>query len=238
MLKNSPLMCEPSWSWSVISITFPYRSFRRSSSPSASFLPFFCVATLRRALPCSSPRIALMAVNSAFWSTLWCDASRTFFSFPFNGNTPYRSRPNTDSPDTARDLAESPSVRISVHSPARFVPAQFASSSFGISGRLLAPVPAVEIFLEARSRSLSICTSCIATTSSSRPVLSTIRLSCTLLSTSSDPNCDSGVTRSSFAWESKAGLTMKALTTTHKQLRTSFSLTSSCLCFFLKSSIT
>ncbi|KAF3833512.1 hypothetical protein F7725_024716 [Dissostichus mawsoni] len=38
------------------------------------------------------------------------------------GNTPYRSRPMTPSPETARDLAESPSVRMRVHSAECFPP--------------------------------------------------------------------------------------------------------------------
>lgn len=48
--------------------------------------------------------------------TCLCVASRTFRIFPLSGNTPYRSRPMTPRPETARDLAESPSVRMRVHS--------------------------------------------------------------------------------------------------------------------------
>jgi len=35
---------------------------------------------------------------------------------PLSGNTPYLSRPITPKPETAKDLAESPSVSISVQS--------------------------------------------------------------------------------------------------------------------------
>lgn len=54
--------------------------------------------------------------------TCLCVASLTFRIFPLSGNTPYRSRPITPKPDTARDLAESPSVRIRVHSEECFPP--------------------------------------------------------------------------------------------------------------------
>lgn len=46
---------------------------------------------------------------------LW-EASRTLRILPLRGKTPYLSLPITPSPDTASDLAESPSVSISVHS--------------------------------------------------------------------------------------------------------------------------
>ena len=69
----------------------------------------------------------LISVFFMIWS---CVASRTLSNFPRKGNTPYASRPTSLRPDTASALAESPSVRISVHSLLRLVPAQFASSSF------------------------------------------------------------------------------------------------------------
>lgn len=62
---------------------------------------------------------------------LW-EASLTFNSLPRNGKTPYLSRPTTLNPAIASALAESPSVTISVHCLEFFVPASFASSSFGI----------------------------------------------------------------------------------------------------------
>lgn len=46
---------------------------------------------------------------------LW-EASRTLRILPLSGNTPYLSRPITPKPETAKDLAESPSVKISVQS--------------------------------------------------------------------------------------------------------------------------
>lgn len=64
--------------------------------------------------------------------TCLCVASRTLRTFPFRGNTPYLSLPTTPKPATARDLAESPSVRISVQSREFLVPASLASSNFGI----------------------------------------------------------------------------------------------------------
>lgn len=48
------------------------------------------------------------------------------------GKTPKRSRPTTDSPATASDLAESPSVRISVQCSELRPPASLASSSLGM----------------------------------------------------------------------------------------------------------
>ena len=64
--------------------------------------------------------------------TCLCVASRTFSNLPLSGNTPYLSLPTTLRPAIAKDLAESPSVRIRVHSLECFVPASLASSSFGI----------------------------------------------------------------------------------------------------------
>lgn len=64
--------------------------------------------------------------------TCLCVASRTFSNLPLSGNTPYLSRPITPTPAIARDLAESPSVRINVHEWEFLVPASLASSSFGM----------------------------------------------------------------------------------------------------------
>lgn len=68
------------------------------------------------------------------YSVLTCldEASRVFNNFPRNGNTPYLSRPTTESPETASALAESPSVKIKVQSLEFLVPASLASSSLGI----------------------------------------------------------------------------------------------------------
>ena len=73
--------------------------------------------------------ILTMFCTSAFAATKRDAASRTFSGFPFSGNTPYRSRPTTVRPAIANAAAESPSVRISVHSCAFFEPAKFASSN-------------------------------------------------------------------------------------------------------------
>jgi len=78
--------------------------------------------------------------------TCLCEASRTFNSLPFNGNTPYLSRPTTLRPAIAKALAESPSVTISVQSLEFFVPALFASSSFGIPFKRLCLLEAVFLF--------------------------------------------------------------------------------------------
>ena len=59
-----------------------------------------------------------------------CDASRTFRGLPFKGKTPYKSRPTTPRPDTAKAFAESPSVKIRVQSLPLAPPAEFASSNF------------------------------------------------------------------------------------------------------------
>ena len=50
-------------------------------------------------------------------------ASRTLSNFPLRGNTPYKSLPTSLNPAIAIDFAESPSVRIRVHSLERNVPA-------------------------------------------------------------------------------------------------------------------
>ncbi|ABT15186.1 hypothetical protein NY2A_b787R [Paramecium bursaria Chlorella virus NY2A] len=71
------------------------------------------------------------------------DASRTFNSFPRRGNTPYLSRPTTDSPAIASVAAESPSVRMRVHILLLFVPAHVASLSLGIPVTRIFLVPSV-----------------------------------------------------------------------------------------------
>ncbi len=61
-------------------------------------------------------------VSRSLELTCLCVASLTLRIFPLSGNTPYRSLPITPKPDTARDLAESPSVRIRVQSEECFPP--------------------------------------------------------------------------------------------------------------------
>ena len=72
-----------------------------------------------------------------FLNTCLCDASLTFNSLPRSGNTPYWSLPTTLKPLTASVLAESPSVRISVHCLEFLPPASLASSSLGMPRILL-----------------------------------------------------------------------------------------------------
>jgi hypothetical protein len=51
---------------------------------------------------------------------------------PFKGKQPNLFLPTTSIPAIAKDLAESPSVRIKVQCSENFVPASIASSSFGM----------------------------------------------------------------------------------------------------------
>lgn len=76
---------------------------------------------------CDKPNKSLLSITN---TCLWLP-SRTFNILPRSGKTPKRSRPTTPRPETASDLAESPSVSISVHKEEFLVPASFASSNFG-----------------------------------------------------------------------------------------------------------
>ena len=118
-LISKPLMWDPSWSWSVMIMMWPYRR----------------LFTLSYAVPCRRPKICLMYVISALFMIWSCDASLTFKSFPRSGKTPYRSRPTTDKPLTASAFAESPSVKINVQCSEFLPPASLASSSLGIPVR-------------------------------------------------------------------------------------------------------
>ena len=73
-----------------------------------------------------------MLFISSFLDNCAYVAVRVFSNFPLSGKTPYVSLPTTDRPDTAVALAESPSVKIMVQLGESFVPALFASSSFGM----------------------------------------------------------------------------------------------------------
>jgi hypothetical protein len=57
----------------------------------------------------------------------------TFKSLPFKGKTPNRERPRIGNPEIANAFAESPSVRIRVHSLDFEVPAHSASSNLLIA---------------------------------------------------------------------------------------------------------
>ena len=140
-----PLMCVPSWSWSVMIMTRPYRR----SSGSWGETGYFLSST--------SPKIVMRFIISALLRTASRDTSRTFRTLPRSGNTPNASRPTTESPATATALAESPSVRMSVHC-SRFprCPAHVASSSLGmdrcIRDRAVAEDLTSETFLRALRR--------------------------------------------------------------------------------------
>mmetsp|Transcript_79803 Transcript_79803/g.258133 ORF Transcript_79803/g.258133 Transcript_79803/m.258133 type:complete len:227 (+) Transcript_79803:2201-2881(+) len=139
-------------------------------------------------------------------------ASRTFKTLPLSGKTPYLSRPTMLRPATASDLAESPSVKISVHSCEFAPPASFASSSFGMPDTriwfLLAP-------LSCRPMS----TFCFALAQSK--IISTTPLFSTAFivfseSSHTEPNFDCLVVKVSLVCESKAGFSMRQFTKIHR----------------------
>ena len=80
--------------------------------------------------PDCNPRIFLIFEISLFFKISLLFALLTFNNFPLSGNTPYAFLPTTERPAIAIDLAESPSVKIRVHSLDFFVPAQLASDNF------------------------------------------------------------------------------------------------------------
>lgn len=63
-------------------------------------------------------------------------ASLTFNNLPLKGKTPNLSLPTISIPAIANDLAESPSVSISVQRSAYLVPASLASSNLSIPNNL------------------------------------------------------------------------------------------------------
>ena len=80
----------------------------------------------------SNPKIFMIFYISSFLAIYELLASLTLSNFPFNGKTPNLSLALIlDTPATARDLAESPSVRINVHKEEFLVPAKLASSNLG-----------------------------------------------------------------------------------------------------------
>ena len=129
--------------------------------------------------------------------------SLTLSILPRRGKTPQRSRPTTARPAMADAAAESPSVRIRVHSCDLAVPAQSASSSLGRPRSVLRLEPSV--FLA----SFAALASRIDCASSRRPIL--IRRSAILSDLNTDPNLVAGVVRVSFVCESKEGFTMVEL---------------------------
>ena len=199
-----PAMCAPSWSESAMTITRPYRR------PSA-------LAYVR---PVWRPRICLSAAISALFAMAATAASRQFSSLPRRGKTPYLSRPTTPSPAMARALAESPSVRTSVHSPLRLVPAQLASVSFATFTR---PLLDPSVFLRFLSSSSDARTPASATTSSRSTPTAFFR-------NASDTAILALDVRNSLLCVSNVGLTAVALTKTNMWFLTMDGLTTT---FFL-----
>ena len=144
-----------------------------------------------------------MAVSSSFLLNFSWLISFTLSILPRRGNTPHRSRPTTARPAIALAAAESPSVKISVHSGDLAVPAHSASSSLGSPRSVLRLEPSV--FLA----SLAAFASRIDWASSRRPILT--RASGNLSDLKTEPNLPAGVVRVSLVWESNDGFTMVAL---------------------------
>mmetsp|Transcript_129512 Transcript_129512/g.415175 ORF Transcript_129512/g.415175 Transcript_129512/m.415175 type:complete len:247 (-) Transcript_129512:797-1537(-) len=164
----------------------------------------------------SRPMILRRFWISAFPVTCLKFASLTFKTLPFSGKTPYRSRPMTPKPATASDLAESPSVKISVHSLDCLPPARFASSSFGIPRtRVTLAFPALSCLLMS-TFSLAFTQSRIISTT---PLFRTCLI---VFSDNSqvDPNLDCLVVSVSLVCESNAGFSIWQFTKTHKWFRT------------------
>ena len=149
-------------------------------------------------------------------------------SLPFKGNTPYRSLPTIYKPLIARAFAESPSVRIRVHSQPRDVPAKFASSSFGIPRSrcfFFPPVPSARFSWAF----------CLASTF--KITLSTIGLETSFfkklsLNSHLEPKFLLWVVRVSLVYESNAGFSIWQLINSHRLDLTWCFFTSSFL-FFL-----
>mmetsp|Transcript_98086 Transcript_98086/g.245798 ORF Transcript_98086/g.245798 Transcript_98086/m.245798 type:complete len:237 (+) Transcript_98086:1997-2707(+) len=199
-LMIKPLMCEPSKSWSAMIMMEPYLKPFNSSSYSR----------LK-----SKPMILMMFWISSLAIICFNVASRTLSILPLRGNTPYLSRPMTLSPATARALAESPSVRMSVHSAEFLPPASLASSNFGTPVNLdTLPVLAFNFLPKS---SLDFARAAIKIRSMT-PQLAT---SSRNLSDNShlEPNFDVFVIRVSFVCESKAGFSTRHLMKTHKWAR-------------------
>ena len=178
----------------------------------------------------SNPKIFLIFTISVLALICLTFASLTLRTLPFRGNTPYLSLPTSDNPAIAIDLAESPSVRISVHSCAFFVPAQLASSNLGTM-ILFFFLPSVFFrsllsFLLLASNILSI-----------NSLFEHIFLINLLDITGLDPNLLGAVIHLSLVCESNDGFSITQLIYNEIYLLITLSLTS-LLCFlFIKSTI-
>ena len=214
ILISNPLIWNPSWSWSVIIIIFPYLSDLTS-------LYFLLL---------SNPRIFLILTISVLALICFTFASRTLRTLPFRGNTPYLSLPTSDNPAIAIDFAESPSVRIRVHWSDFFVPAQLASSNFGTI-ILFFFLPSVFFrsllsFLELASRILSI-----------NSLFEQIFLIYFADSNGLEPNLLCDVIHLSLVCESNEGFSITQLMYREIYLLTTLSLISFLCCFFMKAII-
>mmetsp|Transcript_726 Transcript_726/g.1935 ORF Transcript_726/g.1935 Transcript_726/m.1935 type:complete len:226 (+) Transcript_726:2300-2977(+) len=151
-----------------------------------------------------------MLMISLFSATCFWATSRTLSNFPRRGNTPYLSRPTTARPATAKALALSPSVKMSVHSLACLPPASLASSSFGIPSTRLPFAPALPI--------LSICAVILAwdsaITADTTSVFSTISSTRALPMGQLLPKLDTFSVICSLVCELKAGFSMRQLMNT------------------------
>mmetsp|Transcript_128760 Transcript_128760/g.400609 ORF Transcript_128760/g.400609 Transcript_128760/m.400609 type:complete len:224 (-) Transcript_128760:899-1570(-) len=146
----------------------------------------------------------MISLFSATWR--WF-TSRTFSNLPRNGKTPYLSRPMTASPATAKLLALSPSVRMSVHSCANLPPASFASSSLGMP-KMRFPRPPLLAFLSIRTVIFACASMTTALTMSVFSKISSMKLLGTLQQL---PKLDCLSVICSFVCELKAGFSMRQL---------------------------
>mmetsp|Transcript_13089 Transcript_13089/g.34634 ORF Transcript_13089/g.34634 Transcript_13089/m.34634 type:complete len:219 (+) Transcript_13089:2074-2730(+) len=183
----------------------------------------------------SRPTILMMLWISVFDIICFSVASRTLSTLPRSGNTPNLSLPTTLRPATAKALAESPSVRISVHSLEFLPPASFASSSFGTPvSRVTFPVFTFRAFPRLT------CDLAIAAIRM-RSTMPQEATSARNFSDSShlDPNLDCFVVSVSLVCPSKAGFSTRHLMKTQMWFRTMCGLMSKPpLTFALLSSLT
>ena len=170
--------------------------------------------------------IFLSSAISLVCSTLASLVSFTFRTLPFNGYTPKNFRCSWLRPDNAIALAESPSVRMSVHLADSFVPAWTASSSLGMPVILDCFLPSVLLF------SLASLADCASSSFGTIASLVTIFLSVSSDSRNPEPNDPDLVVSVSLVWLVKLGFSIIAVTNTARLSRTMLGLT---LTFFLVS---
>ena len=123
----------------------------------------------------------------------------TLNNLPRIGYIPIRFLSSRLKPDTIPDLAESPSHKINVHSDDLAVPAQFASTNFGIPRIDFVFAPSVFFadflsFTAVNSHAASI-----------TPILAIFSQNSSL-TLQDEPNLDVGVDMKSFVWLSNDGL--------------------------------